>query len=320
MNRFWSYPRTARDLPPFDLFHVIDHSYAQLVHRLAPERTIVTCHDTDTFRCLLQPQIERRPFWFRAMVGHTLRGLRKAAAIACVSNATREQLLKHAIAPPERVHVVANGIHRSYVSGPSAHWDAAAARLLGPAHQTIDLLHVGSTIPRKRIDVLLQVFASCTRRRKQLRLIRVGAPFTPQQTDLLKELDIESSTVTLGFLLEELLAAVYRRAALVLITSEAEGFGLPLAEAMACGTPVVASEIPALREVSGGAAVHCEVGAIEHWTETILALLEQKENAPLEWRRRIDAGLTQASNFTWERNAAEMVAIYKTVSSSNGIS
>jgi glycosyltransferase involved in cell wall biosynthesis len=318
LNRFWCYPQVARKLRHFDLFHVIDHSYAQLVHRLVPERTIVTCHDIDTFRCLLQPAAERRPRWFRAMVRRTLTGLNKAAAIVCVSDATREQLLHYGIAPPQRVHVVPNGVRQQYTCAPDRNWDIAAERLLGPPGATLDLLHVGSTIPRKRIDVLLRVFAACLRRRPGLRLVRVGSPLTAAQQDLAKALGLQDSILCLPALNAEMLAAVYRRAALVVIPSEAEGFGLPLAEAMACGTPVVASAIPALREVAGGAAVHCPVGAIEDWTEAVLTLLQQREFSPAEWRTRISGGCARAGAFTWDRNAAAMIDIYKTTLSRMG--
>ncbi len=55
-NRFVKYPRwLSRQSESFDLFHIVDHSYAHLVHRLPPQRTVVTCHDTDAFRCLLEP-------------------------------------------------------------------------------------------------------------------------------------------------------------------------------------------------------------------------------------------------------------------------
>src|SRR5579863_8016755 len=59
-NRFLDYPRwLTRHRREFDLFHLVDHSYSQLVHRLPPQRTIVTCHDLDTFRCLLEPAQEK---------------------------------------------------------------------------------------------------------------------------------------------------------------------------------------------------------------------------------------------------------------------
>src|SRR5579872_5099687 len=66
-NRFYTYPRWLQNRAhQFDLFHVVDHSYSHLVHELPPGRTVVTCHDLDTFRCLLAPAREPRPRWFRA--------------------------------------------------------------------------------------------------------------------------------------------------------------------------------------------------------------------------------------------------------------
>src|SRR5262245_26761877 len=102
VNRFWDYPRQAARLSRsgrFDVFHLIDHSYGQLVHALPAERTVVTCHDLDTFRCLLEPAAEPRPRWFRAMARRILDGMRKAAALACNSETTRRAVLAHSLLP-----------------------------------------------------------------------------------------------------------------------------------------------------------------------------------------------------------------------------
>ncbi len=132
---------------------------------------------------------------------------------------------------------------------PSA--DIDAARLLGPRGGFVDLLHVGSTIARKRIDVLLRVFDSLRSAHRQLRLMRVGGPFTAAQQALVRELGLGDAVVVLPALDRSTLASVYRRSALLLMPSEREGFGLPVLEALACGTPVVASDVAALREVGG---------------------------------------------------------------------
>ena len=74
-NRFIDYPRwLCRQADRFDLFHIIDHSYSQLVNVLPRDRTIVTCHDLDTFRCLIEPSRDPRPRWFRSMAKKTLNG------------------------------------------------------------------------------------------------------------------------------------------------------------------------------------------------------------------------------------------------------
>ena len=85
LNRFADYPRHLRRLArrgPFDVYHIIDHSYAQLALALPPGRAVVTCHDLDAFRCLLRPDLEPRPAWFRALARRALRGLRPAAAVS----------------------------------------------------------------------------------------------------------------------------------------------------------------------------------------------------------------------------------------------
>ena len=163
-NRLIDYPRQARRLArsgEFDLFHLVDHSYSQLLHALPAGRTVVTCHDLDTFRCLLEPEKEPRPRWFRAMTRRVLAGFRKAAAVACDSEMTRRRVLEFDLLPADRLHVVYLAIDEALRPAPDPEADAEVDRLLGPDRPEAGdrLLHVGTNIPRKRIDVLLRTFA-----------------------------------------------------------------------------------------------------------------------------------------------------------------
>src|SRR5262249_46767554 len=142
----------------FDLFHIVDHSYAQLAHELPSHRTVITCHDLDTFRCVLEPDRDPRPLWFRTMTKRILDGLRKAAHVIAVSEATRAELVNCRLIEPERITVVHNGVHPSCSSAPDEGADREAARLLNDKADTIWLLNVGSNRPRKRIDILLRIF------------------------------------------------------------------------------------------------------------------------------------------------------------------
>jgi glycosyltransferase involved in cell wall biosynthesis len=308
VNRLWDYPRYVRRLAGFDVFHVMDHSYAQLVHYLPADRTLVTCHDTDTFRCLFEPEAEPRPLWFRQMAGHILRGLQKAALVVCVSESTRRQIVRYGIVRAEKIAVVWNGVHPAFLTA-SVEGDHAGS----PGAGANELLHVGSTIPRKRIDVLFRVFAECRRIRPELRLVHAGTPFTPEQNRMARSLRVDDAIVCLEFLDAPRLAEVYRRAALTLIPSEAEGFGLPLAESMACGTPVVASDIPALREVGGDAAIYCRVGDISGWAERILDMHQERTANPESWERRVGLCRSRAKSFSWDRNAREIGALHRTI-------
>src|SRR5438105_7512978 len=312
INRFWDYPHFARRLlSEFDLFHVIDHSYGQLVHELPSERTIITCHDLDTFQCLLDPEREPRSVFFRKMMNRSLSGFRRAARVTCDSVATRAQLLTHDLVPAERAVVVPNGVHPSCSPDPHLAADAQVAKMLGAGtNDQIDLLHVGSTIPRKRIDVLLKVFSGVREGLPSVRLLHVGGAFTPEQSKLLTELRLHESVLALPKVGRDVLAALYRRAALVLLPSEREGFGLPVVEAMACGTPVVASDLDVLREVGGSAAEYCAAGDVDAWQATVTALLRERSDNPARWQQRRDSGCLRASRFTWTQFAASMVDVY----------
>jgi glycosyltransferase involved in cell wall biosynthesis len=104
----------------------------------------------------------------------------------------------------------------------------------------------------------------------------------------------------------DVLGALYRRAAAVLVTSDAEGFGLPVLEGLACGSVVLASDIPVLREVGGGVVVHCRVGDPEHWAATLRALLEGTLAVP-----SLDRRLAEAAKYTWAKHANTISDAYR---------
>ncbi len=315
INRFWDYPRALKTdvrRDAFDLFHLADHSYSQLLHALPAGRVVITCHDLDTFRCLLEPAAEPRPRWFRSMTERILSGFRKAAAVSCDSEATRLAILKYDLLPEDTLKTIPLGIAPEFSHEAHPVADAEATRLLGPVGP-VELLHVGSTIPRKRIDVLLEVVAAIRRQTPDVRLIRVGGPLTSEQEASADRLGLRESLTPLPFLSRETLAAIYRRSALVLQPSDAEGFGLPVAEALACGAVVVSSDLAVLREVGGSAATYCPVAQPEIWAATILNLLERRTQQPEAWRGRRLIGVEHARQFSWDRHAEQLMTLYKQI-------
>jgi glycosyltransferase involved in cell wall biosynthesis len=319
LNRFMDYPRwLGARLPSFDLFHLVDHSYSQLLYALPKGRAVVTCHDLDTFRCLLEPEREPRSGYFRAMTRRILDGFLQAAHVITVSHATREELLRHKLFAADAITVVPNGVHPSCSLDPDPEADAVAAsympeQVISPeSRPALWLLNVGNTLPRKRLDVLLQVFAAISREIPEARLLRVGG-FTPAQLELIRELNIEGVVSHLPHLDRPALAAVYRRATLLVHTAEAEGFGLPLVEAMACGCPVAASDIPVLREVGGTVASFAPVADISAWRQTLIQLLDERRQQPDQWERRRQQSIAWAARYSWAENARQTAGIYRRV-------
>ena len=188
--------------------------------------------------------------------------------------------------------------------------DLEAPRLIGAPAGAIEILHVGSTTPRKRVDAVLRCIADVGERMAGVHLVRVGGPFTPGQESLARELGVRDRVSVLSALDDRTLAAVYRRAAVVVLPSEREGFGLPVVEALACGTPVVASDLPVLREVGGTAPEYRRAGDRSAWAEAVLGLVRERLQHPGTLAARRARGVAWVRRFTWTRFADELAAIY----------
>jgi glycosyltransferase involved in cell wall biosynthesis len=247
------------------------------------------------------------------MASRTLAGLRQAARVCCDSHATRDALIATGAMNAERVSVIPLPVHPAFSPTADAAADTLAKALLGGEGRWLDILHVGSTIARKRIDVLLRVIGGLRDRFPGVRLVRVGGPFTREQADQVGALNLSAQVRVLPRLTRRVLAAVYRSATLVLVPSEREGFGLPVAESLACGTPVVASDLPALREVAADAAMHCGVGDVRGWVDAVTGLLDERQLDRAAWARRRRRGLARAQAFGYPEFARQLTAVYSTL-------
>jgi glycosyltransferase involved in cell wall biosynthesis len=305
LTRFLAYPaRLALGTRGLDAYHVVDHTYAQLVHALPPERTGVYCHDLDAFRSLLEPEKEPRPAWFRAMAWATLKGLQRAAVVFHSTGTVREELLRHGLVPPERLVHAPLGASPEY--GPEPVPGDTSDEVLRPLGGQPYVLHVGSGIPRKRLDVLFEVFAALRRRYPELRLVQQGATLNEAQRAQVERLGIGDALLQPPKLDRATLAGLYRRARGVLVTSEAEGFGLPVIEALACGAPVVASDLPVLREVGGEVVTYVPVGDLDAWTEATHHVLESPEPDTRRSQR-----IAHGRGYSWEAHARIILDTYR---------
>jgi glycosyltransferase involved in cell wall biosynthesis len=308
LTRFLAYPaRLALRTRGQDAYHVVDHTYAQLVHTLPPERTGVYCHDLDAFRSIIEPEKEPRPAWFRAMAWATLKGMQRAAVVFHSTGAVRDELLRHGLVPPEQLVHAPLGASPEF--GPEPVPGDTSDEVLRPLGSRPYVLHVGSGIPRKRVDVLFEVFAALRRQHPELRLVQQGAALNETQRAQVARLGIGDALLQPPKLDRATLAGLYRKARVVLVTSEAEGFGLPVIEALACGAPVVASDLPVLREVGGDVVTYAPVGDIGTWTETVHRVLASAEPDTGRSQR-----ITRGRGYSWTNHARIILDAYRRLS------
>ncbi len=305
LNRFLDYPHYLRQqVADFDLFHVSDHSYAQLVHVLPPERTGVFCHDLDAFRALLQPELEPRPLWYHALSRRILSGLHSSAIVFHSTTAVRKQIEHYNLVDPSRLVHAPYGIGSEFSMAPD-YTSPADEHIIKQIGEAPFLLHVGTCIRRKRIDVLLDVFAGVRKIYPELRLVKVSGDFSASQQEQISRLNIGKSIIHLQGLERTTIAALYRRASVVLLTSEAEGFGLPVIEALACGAIICVSDIPVLREVGGAGGIYCPLADVSAWVKTVEQMLTNPRNAP-----ELEVRLAQANKYSWSTHTQTIVEAY----------
>jgi len=308
LNRVWDYPKLlSRQCDRFDFHHVCDHAYANVVHVLPRGRTGVFCHDLDTFRSLLHPTLEPRPRWFRAMARHILNGLQKADVVFHTTATVRAQIVRHGLVDERRLVQAPYGVSKEFTH--ERLQDEPLRLTLPPSFGGAPfLLHVGSCIPRKRIDVALKVFESARTRHPELRFVQVGGEWSPAQDALISQLGVRESIVQLPRQTQRTVATLYRHAAVVMMPSEAEGFGLPVIEALACGSPVIASDIPVFREIGANAIVYAQLADLADWAAAVDKVLAGTVSVGDR-----EARLRHAAKFSWKTHADTIAAAYATL-------
>lgn len=301
-GRYLQYPALVSSLPRSGrYFHVADHSYAHLLHVLPRARSGVYCHDLDAFRAAL-PQLSSSAVSpaRRALSRLLMSGLRRAAVVFYSTAVVRDEILRAKLVAEDRLVQAPFGVAAEF--GPENTELDARVRARLPAGF---VLNVGSCIPRKNVPFLLQVFAALRRDQPALRLVQIGGAFGDAERSAQLAANVpEHALVRMRGLPREELAAYYRQAQVVLLPTRAEGFGLPLMEALACGANVLASDLPVLREVGGGAALYAPASDLHAW----LAGLRTGLSGGFPPRQ---VRLDQAARYSWYQHAQTIVNAYR---------
>jgi len=269
----WSLPRLLRRLEP-ELAH-----FQHAVPLGWKGRTVVTVHDLSFERDPdAMGRVDRATFRWAVP-----RAVRRADHVLAVSERTKRDLVELYGTPPEKVTVTPNGVDAAFFPERPR-----------PDEHAAYLLFVGAIQRRK--DPLAALAAA---REVGLPLVVAGPEKEPE---LARELRDGGADLR-GYVSTPDLADLYRRAAALVFPSRYEGFGLPALEAMACGTPVVATDEPALREVAGDAAVYAEDG---DFAAAVRQALGEREV-------RAAAGIERAKLFSWSETARRTVEVYRRV-------
>jgi glycosyltransferase involved in cell wall biosynthesis len=304
-----------------DLIHFPTNRVPLLLRR----RYVVTVHDMSALLFSSDSG-----FWMNIRRFRFRRGLLRAAKVIAVSAATSRDVRNLLSIPADRIQIVYNAPAPEFfdherpavlmnAAGPEAAENERRRILERYQIQQPFLLYAGNIRPQKNIPRLVEAFAVARTelendpRYKNLRLIIIGDEISkyPAVRRAVMQSRVEHSVRFLGFVPFDTLRVFYELASAFVFPSLYEGFGLPPLEAMASGTPVVASEIGALPEAVGDAALLVNPENVFDIARGICeVLLNDEMRASL-----IERGLKHAASFSWERTAKEVVGIYREVCS-----
>ena len=307
LDRFVLYPPLLRrQIRWADVVHICDQANAVYVRYLRAKPHLVTCHDMLAIRAALGEIPESPTGWTgRLYQRWILRGLRQAQAVACVSGQSAEELQRVAALPEARVTVVHNALNYPY--RPMAAAEAKAhlhALHMDPAQPFF--VHVGGNQWYKNRPGVLRLFAELAQHPayRDHRLVMAGKPWTGTMRTLTTDLKLADRVDERVEVSNEQLRALYSMAEALLFPSLAEGFGWPIAEAQACGCPVVTTGQPPMNEVGGKAAIYIDPADPAGAATRIAVALTERER----WRT---AGLENAARFSTSAMVAGYVQCYE---------
>ncbi|MCE2490620.1 MAG: glycosyltransferase family 4 protein [Anaerolineae bacterium] len=269
-------------------------------------KTLVQIHDLSFMR-MPETSPPALGAWLQRVVPDSVR---RADHVLADSNATRDDLLEFFdVSPSTRVSVLHGGVDERFLREPAGRQQAIRKKYRLDHWPFI--FSLGTLQPRKNHGRLVEALCRMVQEGLDLHLVIAGGagwlsePFYRQ----LKESGIQDRVHLIGFVDDEDLPALYSAAEVFAFPSLYEGFGLPVLEAMACGTPVVTSDLSSLPEVAENAALLIDPLDVEALADALRRLLDDSELR----RQLIQAGQTRAGKFTWRKSARELLEVYRSV-------
>jgi len=285
INRFFD--RRIMEKGDYDIIHPTDFNTDYLRYNSRP--VVLTVHD------LIH---KRLPGWFKPQaIDDFDRCITSADALIAISNATKNDIVDYYGIDGNRITVVYHGYT------PVTGVDAARPPVKGRY-----ILFVGKRGGYKNFDTLLRAFSIIAEHDRDLKLVCTGRPFTSEEKRLIGAAGVSSRVEQHLFSPGEM-GALYAGAQCFVFPSRLEGFGMPILEAFAAGTPVALSDASCLPEIAAGGAVYFNPDDASQMAEAITGIIEDKGlRASL-----IAAGNARLRDFSWERTASLTAGVYASV-------
>ena len=265
---------------------------------------VVTIHDlTHT----LFPGRKKSHFFhrlaYRAVFNHAVRD---SKSIIAVSEATKKQILEHYLISPEKIRVVYEGFSGSYQILDKGQAFAQVAKKFGISKPF--LLYVGVWRRYKNLPMLAQAFDRLAARGLDLELVLAGEPDAayPEIAEQVANISNKNRIKAVGRVSDADLNLLYNAARIFVLPSQIEGFGLTALEAAAVGTPVVCSDIPALREIMGQGAEYFDPENLDNMAE----VLENLWHNDRRLEELANLALSRSKHFSWKKAAEETINLY----------
>ncbi|MBN1257608.1 MAG: glycosyltransferase family 4 protein [Planctomycetes bacterium] len=283
------------------------HAPCYIMPFFCPKPAVVNIHDIFAFSHPDFCKLSNRAY-FRRMMPRTIH---KARRVIVPCKAIKNEIIEHfPPVPASKIVVVPWGVDKRFHPITDAAQRREVQKRYGLPEKFI--LHVGRGEPKKNILQIIEgYFAAMTVEKLPHDLVLCG----PQGWGLqrlkrtITELGIESRVRQTGFVDDKDLPVLYALADALIFPSLAEGFGFPVLEAMACGTPVITSDLPAIRELAGTAVHRVPPGDLPALREAIEAVLGNEGIA----NQLREEGLARARNYTWQRYSESLLRIYQEV-------
>ena len=290
-------PPVERSIGSFDVYHATNYVFTHAVKRA---RRVVTIHD---MTLMLFPEWHPRDR-VNSMTHEMTRSLEIADHILADSAATRDDIVKQLSVRPERISVVPLAADRSFKPMPAAE----TRKVLSDWGLVPDsyLLFMGTIEPRKNLLRLLQAVELAGSRIGPLVVAGADGWGSDEVAGHIQRLQRAGRLSYLGYVPDNFRPALINGARSFVYPSLYEGFGLPVLEAMACGVPVLASNVSSLPEVVGDAGILVDPHDVDAIAREMARLWEDE---PLR-RELVARGLARARTFSWEKTASQTLGVY----------